>query len=66
MSSCEAIRRSSGAHGKSSEAHQKLAACVDKMKQFELPTASGSSMDHLTNKTDASKPIQSEHMNVPE
>ena len=48
------------------EAHQKLASCVNKMKQFELPKKLEQANDPLANPLDSSKTVQSDHMNIPE
>jgi hypothetical protein len=48
------------------EAHQKLASCVDKMKQFDLPKKLEQANDHLVNPLDSSKAVQSDQMNMPE
>ena len=48
------------------EAHQKLASCVDKMKQFELPKKVEYVNNHLANESSTPKTAQSDRMNMPE
>ena len=49
------------------EAHQKLATCVDVMKQFELPNTLESCNEILVKSTENPKAIhQSDQMNIPE
>lgn len=48
------------------DAHRRLALCVSKMKQFELPRKLGQATDHLSNQLDSPKTVQSDGMNMPE